>query len=154
MNWKKRKPSVEGWYWVRNSPKEDVPALIYHDSDEHWWIHEHGQKPTRLRDFTIHAQFMGPISPGKDQPVLMTPVDKDICDIYCHSCEAKISNTMARARRKGWCIDLEIRVVLCPSCRDRKCRVCGCSWFNACPGGCSWVEPDLCSQCVPKGAKK
>jgi hypothetical protein len=28
------------------------------------------------------------------------------------------------------------------------CRKCGCSKMAACPGGCSWVEEDLCSQCV------
>ena len=26
-----------------------------------------------------------------------------------------------------------------------KCRVCGCSEFFACEGGCSWQEPDLCT---------
>lgn len=29
-----------------------------------------------------------------------------------------------------------------------RCRVCGCTDDRACPGGCSWVEPDLCSACV------
>jgi hypothetical protein len=28
------------------------------------------------------------------------------------------------------------------------CRMCGCSEHNACEGGCSWVEHDLCSACV------
>lgn len=28
------------------------------------------------------------------------------------------------------------------------CRSCGCSDFFACEGGCSWVEPDLCSSCA------
>lgn len=28
------------------------------------------------------------------------------------------------------------------------CRVCGCTDDRACPGGCCWVEPDLCSACV------
>jgi hypothetical protein len=28
------------------------------------------------------------------------------------------------------------------------CRVCGCTDEEACEGGCSWVEPDLCSACV------
>lgn len=27
------------------------------------------------------------------------------------------------------------------------CRVCGCTDDRACPGGCYWVEPDLCSRC-------
>ncbi|HPS94613.1 MAG TPA: phage Gp37/Gp68 family protein [Deltaproteobacteria bacterium] len=32
----------------------------------------------------------------------------------------------------------------------RACRVCGCTWNNACDGGCYWVEPDLCSSCIGK----
>lgn len=30
----------------------------------------------------------------------------------------------------------------------QRCRVCGCSELDACPGGCSWVEGDLCSCCA------
>jgi len=30
------------------------------------------------------------------------------------------------------------------------CRVCGCTDEEACEGGCTWVEPDLCSSCVEK----
>lgn len=29
----------------------------------------------------------------------------------------------------------------------RRCRRCGCTDIQACPGGCWWIEPDLCSQC-------
>ncbi len=29
------------------------------------------------------------------------------------------------------------------------CRVCGCTDLHACPGGCFWVEPGLCSECNP-----
>lgn len=32
----------------------------------------------------------------------------------------------------------------------RTCRVCGCDDFHACPGGCYWVEEDLCSACAAK----
>lgn len=28
------------------------------------------------------------------------------------------------------------------------CRECGCTDNVACPGGCWWVEPDLCSTCA------
>lgn len=28
------------------------------------------------------------------------------------------------------------------------CRVCGCTEFTPCPGGCLWAEPDLCSRCA------
>lgn len=31
---------------------------------------------------------------------------------------------------------------------ERKCRKCGCTDDLACPGGCYWVEADLCSRCV------
>ncbi len=31
---------------------------------------------------------------------------------------------------------------------ERKCRVCGCTQNNACPGGCYWIERDLCSNCA------
>lgn len=37
-------------------------------------------------------------------------------------------------------------------CRLRACRVCGCIDEQACPGGCHWVGPDLCSACVPREA--
>lgn len=33
------------------------------------------------------------------------------------------------------------------------CRVCGCTTFTPCPGGCHWTEPDLCSKCAPKPPK-
>lgn len=37
---------------------------------------------------------------------------------------------------------------------ERKCRVCGCTWDHACPGGCYWVDDpeggNLCSECAAK----
>ncbi|HHA2858090.1 hypothetical protein B9Y88_02810 [Stenotrophomonas maltophilia] len=35
----------------------------------------------------------------------------------------------------------------------RACRVCGCTDFQACEGGCWWVAADLCSSCsdAPSG---
>lgn len=35
--------------------------------------------------------------------------------------------------------------------KEKKCRVCGCTDIEACPGGCYWVEEDLCSECVETG---
>lgn len=29
-----------------------------------------------------------------------------------------------------------------------RCRVCGCTDERACPGGCVWAEPSLCSRCA------
>jgi len=34
---------------------------------------------------------------------------------------------------------------------EERCRSCGCTEERACPGGCAWVEPGLCSACVPAG---
>jgi ParB family chromosome partitioning protein len=33
-----------------------------------------------------------------------------------------------------------------------QCRVCGCTEYCACEGGCSWVEDDLCSACEGEGS--
>lgn len=32
--------------------------------------------------------------------------------------------------------------------KKRKCRGCGCTDDRACPDGCFWEEPDLCSACA------
>lgn len=32
--------------------------------------------------------------------------------------------------------------------KEQVCHICGCSDLMACPGGCAWVEPDLCSSCA------
>jgi len=31
------------------------------------------------------------------------------------------------------------------------CVVCGCSESRACPGGCVWAAPNLCSRCAYPG---
>jgi hypothetical protein len=36
--------------------------------------------------------------------------------------------------------------------QSRTCRVCGCSDFDPCPGGCAWAGDDLCSRCAPPAA--
>lgn len=42
------------------------------------------------------------------------------------------------------------RKMLLSEAKRRKivCRVCGCSEFNPCEGGCCWSEPGLCSRCA------
>lgn len=30
---------------------------------------------------------------------------------------------------------------------ERHCRICGCTELQACRGGCSWIDKDLCSSC-------
>ena len=41
-------------------------------------------------------------------------------------------------------VDDGARDVLVPAL----CRRCACSEMDACDGGCSWAEPDLCSVCA------
>jgi hypothetical protein len=43
-------------------------------------------------------------------------------------------------------------VAYCPDCSSdlRVCSFCGCTDECACPGGCSWVQEDICSACIPK----
>jgi hypothetical protein len=36
-----------------------------------------------------------------------------------------------------------------PSRLGRVCRACGCTEDDACEGGCSWADTDLCSSCKP-----
>lgn len=60
-----------------------------------------------------------------------------------------------------YCLDHEDRISgrkqLLVEARKRKlpnvCRKCGCTENRACEGGCYWVEPGLCSQCVGKREK-
>ena len=32
-----------------------------------------------------------------------------------------------------------------------RCYGCGCTDDRACPGGCSWVKPRVCSACLQNG---
>lgn len=41
-----------------------------------------------------------------------------------------------------------------PVQEQRACRVCGCTDDRACPGGCYWVEDDLCSRCAAMGKRE
>lgn len=42
---------------------------------------------------------------------------------------------------------LEEEDLVCDPIGGASCRVCGCTDDKACPGGCVWAEPDLCSRC-------
>lgn len=57
-----------------------------------------------------------------------------ICRTERHSRELKVKTS------PKWCPYRQV------------CRVCGCTWDHACPGGCYWVEPNLCSKCMGKQA--
>jgi hypothetical protein len=59
-----------------------------------------------------------------------------------HALDAAIDNTGLLAILPPPLPDLRLFGV-------RQCRGCGCTDLHACPGGCSWVAPDLCSRCQP-----
>lgn len=40
------------------------------------------------------------------------------------------------------------RTIRVPAMGDMVCRGCGCSDNRACPGGCFWAAPNLCSRCA------
>lgn len=51
---------------------------------------------------------------------------------------AHIKDQLDKAERAAAAAELE------------RCKVCGCTWDNACPGGCAWVDAahTLCTACV------
>ena len=61
-----------------------------------------------------------------------------------------INNALCHLGYGPYCTACELETV-CPKPNkpnEQQCRVCGCTQNHACPGGCYWVEPDLCSQCA------
>lgn len=42
---------------------------------------------------------------------------------------------------------VQSREVLAAYDQFRQCRKCGCTSHRPCPGGCAWVDWDLCSRC-------
>ncbi|MHB8061274.1 MAG: hypothetical protein ACYDG2_01365 [Ruminiclostridium sp.] len=56
------------------------------------------------------------------------------------------SRMICRTERHSTMLKIKTSPKWCPL--KQVCRVCSCSWYNACPGGCYWVETDLCSKCA------
>jgi hypothetical protein len=96
-----------------------------------------------------------------DQPLIAPDAETEVCSY----CGGTISDDVVPLRMwnaAGW------GAVFCDHCMTawwgfilldddepelrgfgvRSCRVCGCTDDHACPGGCCWVEPDLCSACA------
>jgi hypothetical protein len=105
----------------------------------------------RIRDVTRPKN--GPVlliaedvTPLPEAEVLYT------CDL-CDSIEpAKIDGYLP----DGWTIReyKKGRHIICEECQDvQTCRICGCSEYTPCHGGCYWVEEDLCSACDVKPAE-
>lgn len=87
--------------------------------------------------------------------------------VHCARCGAQLADRLGGAGFNG-APDAVFVGHNCPQCREnfekmgwedriftpdpfakvRACRVCGCTDDNACPGGCYWVEEDLCNVCA------
>lgn len=89
------------------------------------------KKGVRYKQRMFWADFMKELHGNQ---VLVEPMDEHSIAIYI--------------RRELLGIATEVGI------KERKCRVCGCTWNDACEGGCYWVEKDLCSRCAGKEVKK
>jgi len=64
----------------------------------------------------------------------------------------QVGKTSERTRRCESEVRTALREHYCRISKPvRRCRVCGCTDDHACPGGCFWVAPDLCSRCADGG---
>ena len=82
-------------------------------------------------------------NPDKEEACMCLPEGKT-CNDCAHYARCKGLGVIRQEPQRA-CDWWPIRFV-----QAKQCRVCGCSEYNACPGGCYWVEEDLCSQCVGK----
>lgn len=81
---------------------------------------------------SAHLEAGWAVGAGKPMVILLT------CDM-----EPELMYGMA----SNLCTDVNdlLETVKSIAASIRRCRVCGCTDDNACPGGCYWVEDDLCS---------
>jgi len=80
---------------------------------------------------------------GEDEPIYSTPYSDAEPNAW-HEFEETID-------RGTDCLFDRVTIPLPPiGLLPGTCRACGCTDNRACPGGCSWVEPDLCSACADK----
>jgi len=56
----------------------------------------------------------------------------------------EVTARLEQAAAEGSTIRPDGKIVM----TDAECRVCGCTNERACPGGCVWAEPNLCSRCA------
>lgn len=77
------------------------------------------------------------------------------CRIFCEiACPDEVTEMVCHYRnlKDGSCTKEDpwecwMAYLLSRASAEKICRVCGCTQDNACPGGCYWVEDDLCSSC-------
>lgn len=95
--------------------------------------------------------FVGPVPSTEDNPkwaIIRSWPMPDGSKVYLPLITALTSFDSAQhslnalAHEKGW-----------QPLDEQRCRVCGCTDERACPGGCWWIENDLCSNCAKEAIK-
>lgn len=119
-----------------------------------------GKEPVIIPLKQIYDKVMAnmPAAPGKPQVEKQDGQTGAAANyIVCHFCEAGAHLSADGSLPDGW----EKKTYeqggfyACPThTNEAFCRVCGCSEWEPCPGGCYWVEEDLCSACDKSGKKE
>lgn len=109
----------------------------------------HPRHPLYLSKTTLLKQMAGPKHIARKYEI---STKGDVMKRFiCTSCgKFSYSSASLENARNNKCIYPGCGGTLIPADENQKCRVCGCTWDHACPGGCYWVEPDLCSKCAGK----
>lgn len=64
--------------------------------------------------------------------------------------ETLVLGLNGRVGDKGGSSLLDVAIEEIENLDETRCRICGCSDSKPCPGGCYWIEPDLCNKCEGK----
>jgi hypothetical protein len=119
------------------------------------------EKQEFRKDMILHVKIRAISIPGEFMPVWLlaedvTPLPEAEVLYTCDLCDgiepAKIDGSLP----DGWTIReyKKGRHIVCEECQDvPTCRICGCSQYTPCNGGCYWVEEDFCSACDVKPAE-
>lgn len=108
---------------------DGIAAALTAREDAHAKHGENSIEAREQHDFTLLAILVEEVGEIANALTYDGPYD---------NLESELAQVMAVAW--AWHDQLQTR---------QRCRVCGCTDQRACPGGCWWVEPDLCSTCHP-----
>jgi hypothetical protein len=70
-----------------------------------------------------------------------------IADAAMQAADTALQEAFGAAIDKGELVTAE-GLPKIPAVLGDVCRYCACSQNDACPGGCGWAKPDVCTECV------
>jgi len=77
---------------------------------------------------------------------LLSPLDEDDKDLLGARLQAEFDGKTDDMLATAWAMGA--RAWRNSALGRQICRICGCWDLEACEGGCSWAEADLCSACA------